>query len=127
MDNQRDYDEEEYHRAEMKREAIEELQDVTVIATESHSDRYYAVKALRVESERRKSFTLMSAAGLVEMILAQEDTHEPYPMELNTRDFHNLIIALNNLYESDDVHDDLKEWASLMVSSIATTLGIEMI
>jgi hypothetical protein len=73
------------------------------------------------------SFSYMSSEAVFETIEAQRKTGEPYPMYLNHTDFMYLMITLRRVWNDDVVAPDVSAWAGAFASTIAQTLGIEMI
>jgi len=72
-----------------------------------------------------ESYDYMSFSAIDAMIDEQAVSGKPYEMSLNQSEFTNLVRALAIAYDSDK--PDISDWAGDFLSSVAITLGIEMI
>lgn len=69
-----------------------------------------------------ESHTYMSSEAILAMIDKQRESGKPYEMSLNATDFANLVEALAIISNTG-----ISDWPGQFVSSMAETLGIEMI
>jgi hypothetical protein len=71
-----------------------------------------------------KSYTAMSVEGINAVIDGMMVSGEKFSMELNARDFSNLMVALNSVWCNEP---KLADWASDFASSIAESLGVDWV